>query len=306
MNLNSNLIAIVLMVVLWGISLSTYIVDQREQVIVFSFGETITVKNKLDPDHLFKIADTMTSEAGLYFKWFWQDVKHFDKRLLIQDANPNEVITKDKKTIEVDNYTRWLITDPLIVYQTAQTQQGVAMRMEDVVRGKVREVLGQHTLQEIVSGGADLTLRRELTEKILKLADHDVQKFGIKIVDIRIKRADLPSENSNAVFLRMKAERQRIAKEYRSEGEEAAKEIRAQADKEVKVLHAQAYKKSEIIRGKAEAKANAIYVKEHEKSPDFYGFMRSLEAYRASLGEGTRLVISPDSEFFDYFKGSNR
>jgi len=288
MNLTSNFVTIIIMLVLWAVSLSTYIVDQREQVVVFSFGETVTTND----------------QAGFYFKWFWQDVKHFDKRLLIQDANPNEVITKDKKTIEVDNYTRWLIIDPLKVFQTAQTQQGVAMRMEDVVRGKVREVLGQHTLLEIVSGGEDRTLRRQLTNQILELADKDVRKFGISITDIRIKRADLPQENSEAVFLRMKAERQRIAKEYRSQGEEAAREIRAEADKKVKVMLAKAYKKSETIRGKAEATANGIYVHEHQKAPEFYAFMRSLKAYRSSLGEGTRLVISPDSEFFKYFKGS--
>jgi len=130
--------------------------------------------------------------------------------------------------------------------------------------------------------------------------------LGIKVVDVRIKRAELPQENSNAVFSRMKAERQRIAREYRSEGEEAAREIRAQAEKETKVLIADAYRNAEVIRGRADAKVARIFAEVHEKDPEFYAFMRSLKAYRTSIGEGTRLVISPNSEFFRYFEQAGR
>ena len=133
-----------------------------------------------------------------------------------------------------------------------------------------------------------------------------VGDLGVEIEDVRIKRADLPQENSEAVFQRMKAERQRIAKEYRSEGEEAAKEIRAEADKTRKVVLADAYMNAQILRGKAEAKANKIYASAHEKDPQFYAFIRSLEAYRESLSEGMRLVISPESEFFRFFESSTR
>jgi len=268
------------------LGMSTFIVDERSQALVLQFGNPKAVKQ----------------DAGLHFKLPWQTVEYFDSRLLVSDALPNEVITKDKKTINVDNYTRWKIVDPLLVFQVARTQSGVAARMEDVVRGKVREVLGQHTLSEIVSGGEKENLRRELMVSIRDNADKDVKSLGIQVVDVRIKRADLPPENSEKVFDRMKAERQRIAKEYRSEGEEAAKEIRAQAEKERKVLLAEAYKNSQIIRGHADAESTKIYAKAHQRDPKFYAFTRSLEAYKNSIGEGTRLVISPNSEFFRFFE----
>ncbi len=271
-------------------STTAFVVDQREQALILQFGNPKDV----------------VTEAGLHFKFPWRTVTMFDKRLLESDAMPNEVITEDKKTILVDNYTRWKIIDPLMVYQVARTQDGVAARMQDIVRGKVREVLGQHTLHEIVSGGTEENLRKELMLSIRDRADEAVKDLGIRVVDVRIKRAELPQENSNAVFSRMKAERQRIAREYRSEGEEAAREIRAQAEKETKVLIADAYRNAEVIRGRADAKVARIFAKVHEKDPEFYAFMRSLKAYRASIGEGTRLVISPNSEFFRYFEQAGR
>jgi len=271
-------------------SMSAFVVDQREQTLVLQFG---------NPKDVVK-------DAGLHFKMPWQSVVTFDQRLLESDAAPNEVITKDKKSIMVDNYTRWRIIDPLKVYQVARTQTGVVARMDDVVRGKVREVLGQHTLNEIVSGGKNATLRIALMKAIRDRADKGVKDLGISVVDVRIKRADLPLENSEAVFQRMKAERNRIAKEYRSEGEEAAKEIRATAEKTQKTLLAEAYKKSEILRGKADAKTTAIYAKAYNRDPEFYAFTRSLEAYRKSIDANTKLVISPNSEFFNFFEQSRR
>jgi membrane protease subunit HflC len=284
------LIALVLVAVAVVFSMSTFVVDQREQALVLQFG---------NPKDVVK-------DAGLHFKMPWQSVVTFDRRLLESDAAPNEVITKDKKSIMVDNYTRWRIIDPLKVYQVARTQTGVVARMDDVVRGKVREVLGQHTLNEIVSGGEKATLRIALMKSIRDRANKGVKDLGISVVDVRIKRADLPLENSEAVFQRMKAERNRIAKEYRSEGEEAAKEIRATAEKTQKTLLAEAYKKSEIIRGKADATTTAIYAKAYNKDPKFYAFTRSLEAYRKSIDANTRLVISPSSEFFNFFEQSRR
>jgi len=271
-------------------SMSAFVVDQRDQVLVLQFGNPVKV----------------VTSAGLHYKLPWQSVETFDRRLLESDALPNEVITKDKKSILVDNYTRWRIVDPLQVYQVARTQTGVASRMQDVVRGKVRELLGQHTLHEIVSGGDQATLRVELMRSIQKRANADVSEMGIEVVDVRIKRADLPQENSAAVFQRMKAERNRIAKEYRSEGEEAAKEIRAKAEKDVKFLLADAYKNAQIIRGHADAKATGIYASAHQRDPKFYAFVRSLEAYKQSIGEGTRMVLSPESEFFRYFEKSTK
>ncbi|MDQ6976396.1 MAG: protease modulator HflC [Mariprofundaceae bacterium] len=271
-------------------STTTFVVDQREQALILQFGNPKDV----------------VTEAGLHFKFPWRSVTMFDKRLLESDAMPNEVITEDKKTLLVDNYTRWKIIDPLMVYQVARTQEGVASRMQDIVRGKVREVLGQHTLHEIISGGLEENLRKELMLSIRERADEAVKDLGIKVVDVRIKRAELPQENSNAVFSRMKAERQRIAREYRSEGEEAAREIRAEAEKATKILIADAYRNAEVIRGRADAKVARIFAEVHKKDPEFYAFMRSLKAYRTAIGEGTRLVISPNSEFFRYFEQADR
>jgi len=262
---------LMVVVILLGGALLTnmcaFIVDQREQVLVLQFGNPKVV----------------VEEPGLHFKLPWQSLTRFENRLLVQDAPPNEVITMDKKSILVDAYTRWSIVDPLKVYQVARTEAGVAARMEDMVRGKMREVLGQHTL-----------------------ADASAHDLGVKISDVRIKRADLPLENSEAVFQRMKAERNRIAKEYRSEGEEAAKEIRAEAEKTRKVLIADAYKNSQIIRGRADAESTQIYAKAHTKDPAFYAFLRSLDAYKAAIGAGTTMVISPDSEFFRFFNQSGK
>jgi membrane protease subunit HflC len=286
MNPKQSMMIVALAAAAVVLSMSAFVVDQREQALILQFGNPKGVEK----------------EAGLHFKLPWQSIETFDSRLLESDAAPNDVITKDKKTILVDNYARWRIIDPLKVYQVARTQTGVASRMEDVIRGKVREVLGQHTLHEIVSGGEKETLRVELMQSIRDRSDKGVRKLGLAIIDVRIKRADLPQENSEAVFQRMKSERNRIAKEYRSEGEEAAKEIRAEAEKKRRLVLADAYKQSEILRGHADAESTAVYAMAYEKDPEFYAFTRSLEAYRASINEGTRLVISPGSEFFRFFE----
>jgi len=212
--------------------------------------------------------------------------------------------SKDKKKIIVDSFTRWKIIDPLKVFQVAKTRERVESRMQDVVSAKVREVLGQHTLHEIVTGGEGGDKRTGLMVAIRDLAGADAANLGIEIVDVRIKRADLPEQNSESVFRRMKAERQRIAKQYRSEGEEAAKEIRATADKESKFLLADAYKQSEIIKGNADAKSTKIYASSYEQDANFYAFTRSLEAYRKAMASQSRVVLSPSSEFFRYFENS--
>jgi len=280
------LIAIAVLV----LNMSAFTVDQRHEALVLQFG---------NPKRVVKV-------AGLHFKLPWEGVIRFDRRLLVLDAPPNEVITKDKKTILVDAYTRWKIVDPLKVYQVARNENGVAARMEDVVRSQLRNVLGRHTLIQIVSGGVNATLRIKLMREITSQTNNGVRDLGIRVMDVRIKRADLPPENSDAVFKRMKAERQRIATRYRSEGAESAKEIRAQADKQRRILLAGAYKESEIIRGKAQAKITRIYAKAYNKDPEFYAFTRSLQAYRDSIGKGTKMVITPDSEFFRFFEHSGK
>ena len=281
---------ILLVAAIFVLSMTTYTVDQRNEALVLQFG---------NPKRVVAV-------PGLHFKLPWESVKQFDRRLLVLDAPPNEVITKDKKTILVDAYTRWKIVNPLKVYQVARNENGVAARMEDVVRSQLRNVLGRHTLVQIVSGGVNATLRTKLMREITTQTNKGVQDLGIHVVDVRIKRADLPPENSDAVFKRMRAERQRIATRYRSEGAESAKEIRAEASKQRRILLAGAYKQSEIIRGKADARITHIYAKAYNKDPKFYAFTRSLQAYRDSIGKGTKMVITPDSEFFRFFNHSGK
>jgi len=279
---------IILAVVALIASMSAFVVDQRQQALVLQFGKPIEV----------------VTQAGLHFKWPWQSVSDFDRRLLISDTVPNEMITLDQKPILVDTYTRWRIVNPLEVYQVAGTQSLVQARMADVVSAKVREVLGQNNLTQIVTGAGSPLGRSALMRAITSQANKGVKALGIEVIDVRIKRVDLPKENLDAVFKRMQAERQRIAMQYRSEGEEMAKEIRATADKQRKVILADAYEQAQIIRGKADAKATLIYAKAYRQDPQFYAFMRSLKAYRDSIGPGTRLVITPDSEFFKFFERS--
>jgi len=289
MSTKQIIVGILLVAALFFVSRCAFIVDQRDQVLVMQFGN---------------ITGAPITEAGLHWKMPWHNTVIFDKRLLASDDLPNEVITKDKKKIIVDSFTRWKIIDPLKVFQVARTRERVESRMQDLVSAKVREVLGQHTLHEIVSGGEGGDKRASLMITIRDLADAEAASLGIKVVDVRIKRADLPEENSESVFRRMKAERQRIAKQYRSEGEEAAKEIRATADKESKFVLADAYKNAEILRGNADAKAVKIYAKAHNRDKNFYAFIRSLEAYKRSMATQTRVVLSPSSEFFRYFEKS--
>ncbi len=289
MNMKQIITGLIVAAIFIFVSRSAFIVDQRDQVLVMQFGN---------------ITGAPITKAGLHWKLPWQNTVIFDKRLLSSENMPNEVITKDKKKIIVDSFTRWKIIDPLKVFQVAKTRERVESRMQDVVSAKVREVLGQHTLHEIVSGGEGGNKRTSLMVAIRDLSDKEASSLGIEVVDVRIKRADLPEENSESVFRRMKAERQRIAKQYRSEGEEAALEIRAEADKESKFLLADAYKNSEIVRGNADAKATKIYAKTHEEDPAFYAFTRSLEAYKKAMATQSRVVLSPDSEFFRFFQKS--
>ena len=220
-----------------------------------------------------------------------------DNRLLTYDADPGSIITKDKKEMVVDNYAKWRVKDPLTFYETVRTVQGAQSRLDDVIYSQTREQLGQHTLSEIVSGE-----RNDIMAKITTAAAESAKGFGIEIVDVRIKRADLPEANSRAVYDRMEAERRRIAKRYRSEGEEKALEIRSGADRDRIALLSEARKKSEHIRGDADAKAVTIYADAYSKDPEFYEFQRSHEIYQNGLQQDATLLLDFNREFFKHMK----
>lgn len=269
-----------LVVLIWN--LCTFTVRQWTQAIVVQLGEPINTYR----------------EPGLYFKLpLIQEVLYFDKRLLLYDAAPKELLTKDKQQLVVDTFSRWRIVDPLKYYTTVRDEAGAQSRLDDIIYSNVRENLGRQTIREIVS-----TRRAELMKEITKRSDKKAREFGIEIVDVRIRRADLPEKNEQNVFRRMRAERERLAKKFRAEGEEESRKIRSQAEKEVKIIVAEAKKKAEIIRGEADARAVTIFADAYGRDLEFFELQRSLAAYEKSIGEGTKLVVSPQSEFFRYLR----
>jgi membrane protease subunit HflC len=237
-------------------------------------------------------------EPGLYWKIpFVQQVTYFDRRLLDYDAAPKEILTRDKQQLVVDNYSRWRIVDPLQFYRTVRDERGAQSRLDDIVYSNLRETLGRHTLREIVS-----EQRAALLEEVTKRSDIRAREYGIEIVDVRIKRADLPEKNELNVFNRMRTERERQAKKYRAEGDEEARKIRSSADKEVQILMADARQKAEVIRGEGDAQATHIFADAYGRDPEFYTFVRTLDAYRRTLATGTTAILSPDSDFLQLMR----
>ncbi|WP_447601502.1 protease modulator HflC [Nitrospira sp. Nam80] len=238
------------------------------------------------------------TEAGLYMKVpFIEEVTYFDKRLLDYESDAQDVITQDKKTLLLDNFAKWRITDPLKVYQAFQTQRGALQRLHDIIYSELRVELGRHELAEIVS-----TARAELMKVVTQRANEKASGYGIEILDVRIKRADLPEQNEKAVFARMQAERERQAKQYRAEGAEEAQKIRSDAEKDREIILAEAYKESEELRGGGDAKAFKIYADAYRQDPRFFEFTRSMEAYKKTFRDKSTLIMNPDSEFFRFLK----
>ena len=257
-----------------------FIVDEREQVVVTQLGEPVAT----------------IQEPGLNYKIpFIQQLHTFDDRLLYSDAEPAQIYTQDKKNLIVDNYARWRITDPLKFLVSVQNVANAQTRLDDIIYSAIREELGQRTLVEIVS-----THRQAIMDTVTVRSRVSASTLGIEILDVRIKRADLPRENKANVFDRMKAERSRQAKEYRAEGEEAATKIRAETDLAVTKLTSDAFQKAQLIRGQGDAEALRIYAEAFQRDPKFYEFVRTLEAYEKTLGEGTTVVLPPKSDFFKY------
>ena len=276
-------IGIIVVLVLIAINMAFFTVDQTQQALVVQLGKPVGG----------------IKEPGLHFRIpIVQEVIYFEKRLLIYDAAPAEILTEDKKNLVVDNYSEWKIIDPLKFYQTVRDVSGAQARLDDIVYSKLRVQLGLHSLLEILSA-----TRAQLMETVTKKSDEAARDYGIQVVDVRIKRAALPPENERAVFGRMKAERERQAKKYRSEGQEEAQKLRSTADKERAIILAEAYRQAQEIKGKGEADAIRIYAQAFEKDPEFYQFMRSMDAYKASLKGGTTMVLTPDSEFLEYLNG---
>lgn len=268
-------------------SMSLFTVDQRQFAIVFQLGE---VKDVI-------------SEPGLNVKLpLIQNVRYFDKRILTMDTpEPERFITSEKKNVLVDHFVKWRIIDPRLYYESVAGDEARArIRLTQTVNAGLREEFGKRTVHDVVSGARD-----QIMEDMRAKADQDARKIGAQIIDVRLKRVDLPSEVSESVYRRMEAERKRVANELRSQGAAEAEKIRADADRQREVIIAEAYRDAQRTKGAGDAKATAIYAEAFGQSPEFYSFYRSLEAYRASFsGKDDVMVVDPSSDFFKFMKDS--
>lgn len=262
---------------------SYFIVHQTQTALVLEFG---------DPKRV-------VTTPGLRFKKpFIQTVEFFDKRILDIDLPSKEVIAADQKRLVVDAFARYRIADPLLFFQSVTNEVGARSRLESLMDSAMRSVLGDSTFVQVVKDE-----RAKLMNDIAQRVDNEAENFGMQIVDVRLKRVDLPEANSQAIYERMKTERQQEAAEIRAQGNEVAKRIRANADRQVTVLIAEANRDAERTRGEGDGERNRIYAEAFGKDADFFSFYRSMQAYEEGLKpEGTRMVISPNSDFFQYFK----
>ncbi|MBR0659954.1 protease modulator HflC [Neoroseomonas oryzicola] len=266
---------------------SLFTVHQTQQVLITQFGQPIRV----------------IREPGLHYKLpFIQSVITFDRRLLDFDAPGEEVILGDQRRLIVDSFTRYRIIDPLVFYQTVgATEQGIRARLNSIVSSSLRRVLGNEPLLSVLS-----TDRPRIMTEIRQQVNTEARQFGIEVVDVRIRRADLPEENTQAILSRMQSERERVAREARAEGAEVAQRVRAGAERERTVLLAEAQAQADILRGQGEQEAIRIVAEAFNKDIEFFQFWRSMQAYRDAFSEGTtRMVMTPELEFFRFFRDSS-
>jgi len=285
MSRGATLFLVGLVLVLVILSLSMFSVDQRQNAIVFRLGEPVQVITK----------------PGLYFKApLLDNVRLFDVRILTLDPDePERFITSEKKNVLVDSFVKWRIIDVVQYYISVNGDEARAkIRLAQTVNDNLRAEFGKRTIHDVVSGE-----REHIMELMRSKVDADARKIGVQVLDVRLKRVDLPQEVSDAVYRRMEAERKRVANELRSMGFAEAEKIRADADRQREVIVAEAYRDAQRIKGQGDARASASYAAAFQQSPDFYSFYRSLEAYRQRFrNKSDVMVLDPSSDFFKYFK----
>jgi len=277
------LLGLVGILVLLGLT-TVFIVDETEQVVILAFGKPVR---------------TIT-EPGINMKvpFPLQEKIKFDDRLLEYDSPPEEILSKDKKTLIVDNYVRWRIVDPLQFLKTVQAIPTALSRMDDIVYSELRRELGTHDMVEIITEN-----REKLMEIVTFNSNNATLDYGIEVLDVRIRRVDLPAENEESIYARMEAERNRQANKFRSEGEEEAQKIRASTDRDKTIILADAYKEAEGIRGEGDAKAVEIYANAYSADTKFYEFVRTLDTYKKIIDDKTTLVLPADSRLFKLLLG---
>ncbi|MCI0524873.1 MAG: protease modulator HflC [Acidobacteria bacterium] len=263
------------------LSRTAFTVDETQFAIVTQFGKPVRT-----------IAD-----AGLKLKWPWQSLFTFEKRLMIYNPRPSEFLTRDKKNVVVDNYVCWRIADPNRFLQTVNDTVGAEMRLHDTVWAAVAAAIGGADLSSLVSTKPEEVRLQELMRQVTdQCRARAMEQYGVEIVDVRMKRLNLPTQNRESVFARMRAERERIAKQYRAEGEAEALKIRAEADKERARILSESYREAERIRGDGDAQSTRIYAQAYSRDPRFYKLVRTLEAYRKVIDPNTTAILSSDSE----------
>jgi len=269
-------------ILILGLS-SLFTVHQTQQALVLQVGEPREI----------------VTTPGLHAKlpWPFQNVLYLDKRVLYLDLPSEEVIAQDRKRLVVDAFARWRITDPLRFYQSLNDEEVAQIRLRPILGSNVRRILGSQSFAAVLSGE-----RAKLMLDIRDDMNAETKNFGIQIVDVRIRRADLPQQNSDAIYRRMQQERVREANEYRAQGEQISQEVRSKADRDATVIVAEATRQAEITRGEGDGEKNRIFAQAFGQDPDFFAFYRSMNAYSAALkGDNTTVILSPDSDFFRYF-----
>ncbi|TFH10266.1 MAG: protease modulator HflC [Candidatus Atribacteria bacterium] len=281
-----SLITFVIVVVVAVISfnLFTFTVDETKTAVVRQFGDVVRV----------------VEAPGLHLKVpFIQSITYLEDRILNYDIQPREIITSEQKRLVIDNYAIWRIADPrLFLESTGGQLVGGQTKIDDIVYSDLRNILAKHTLDEVVSAK-----RTEYLQEVTELSRTKLlEDFGIMLLDVRIKRADLPAEVEQAVFSRMRSERERLAAQLRAEGEEQARQITSNADKDVEIILADARKDAEKVRGEGDAEALEIYAEAYNQDPDFYRFWRTLESYKVALASNTRIILSSDSDYLRFLE----
>ncbi|MFI4923395.1 MAG: protease modulator HflC [Burkholderiales bacterium] len=286
-NIGAVLIGIIIVLVV--ASLGMFTVDQRQNAIVFRLGEIISIKK----------------EPGLYFKVpILDNVRFFETRILTFDSpEPERFLTSEKKNVLVDSFVKWRIADVKQYYiSVGGDEQRAQLRLAQTVNSSLRDEFGNRTVHDVVSGERD-----QIMELMRNKANEDARKIGVQVLDVRIKRVDLPQEVSESVYRRMEAERKRVANELRSTGAAESEKIRADADRQREVILAEAYRDAQRTKGQGDAKAAATYAEAYQQNPEFYAFYRSLEAYRQGFKtKNDMLVLDPNSEFFKYLKHAGK
>jgi modulator of FtsH protease HflC len=282
-SLNGLVLAAIATVAIIIASMTMFVVNPTEQALVLRFGQPVR---------------DLIGAPGLYFKWpFVDTVVYIDKRILALDSEPQEVLVSDNQRLEVDAYVRYRIADPLLFYQSVFNTRGADAQLSGMLNSALRRTLSEASITDIVRDKRD-SLMADIRDQMIGGA----KRFGLDVVDVRIKRANLPAENAEAVFRRMQTERQQRAASYRAQGSQQSQQIRAEADRKVTVITAQAQQQAEQIRGEGDGERNRIFAEAYGADPEFFAFYRSMQAYEKSFATGqTRALVSPKSDFFRYF-----